>query len=443
VRILVSLALGVAMLCASAVVPPEAGPVAAAPGAGGLRSVFAGMATYAAWWVAPHGFPFDAPLDLPASLGAPLLVWGAALLASALLAGGVGWRRGPRWLALGAWGLVAGVVLVAAGARPAERLAAEYLMLVLVPPLAVLLGGGLAAVPRPALRIVGPACAVLLVAATTASVARARTWRDELTLWSAVQADRPEHDGASLAIARELARRGDLRGAWVAMGHAVEARPLDASLRVEVGDLLGRMQAAGGAAAALGLDGRRGLQVQAAAYQEALDLWARRAGAGDAAEAGQQAYALAQLFELGLGLGDLDLARTSLVLRLRRAWPDAEDASAAFAAAGWPAQADLLRLAFRALQPPPEGASPPAHAAARERALALAGFDARQPGAELLTPWVEAMEAVREAMERDATRARSAAVYLDLARAHAALGSAARAEAMRRAAAALVGPAGP
>ncbi|MGE0192848.1 MAG: hypothetical protein AB7T63_12500 [Planctomycetota bacterium] len=391
------------------------------------------LPTAAGWWLLPHGLPYGTAFPLPFEAPLPRVVAGAGVLLTGALLGAL-----PGLLAERArravLGLLLGWVVLVPGFVVAEPLLFEARTVVLAPALVLLLGAVLAwgfeRGSRGA-RATLAGASVVLAALVLLTALRHGAWGDDVTLEGRALAERPEDVDTALRRFRALAAANQPVDAWRAAGQAIEGRPLDGALRVEVADLVGAMAADASASARVGLDARRLRQVQAIGYQEALDAFARRAGHLTEEDRALRVYALARQLEVATSLGDLDLARSALELRLRLAHPEAQDIDEAVASAGWPARRDILLLALRALQPPPEGTPERVYAAARARSLTLAGLDPERPGDDLLEPWVEAMEAVRRDMEADGERAPDPEVWRKLATVLDLIGESDRAAALR------------
>ncbi|MCB9825630.1 MAG: hypothetical protein H6805_07345 [Planctomycetes bacterium] len=422
-----------AWLVLRAVLPDVTWLPAARPLGEGLATTAGLVPAALGGWLLPHGLPYGTPHPLPFDPASAGVVLGAGLLLTAALLALLPGLLGPRTRA-GLGGLVLGWLVLVPGVFVAEPLLFESQTVVLLPAAVLLVASLLTRAVSAGGRTARAAWAVggvVLLAGFILAAIRHGAWVDDVTLESRALAERPEDVDTALRRFRALAAAGRRVEAWRAAGQAIEGRPLDGALRVEVADLVGAIAEDVSASSRVGLDTRRLRQVQALGYQGALDAFARQAGHLTGADRSLRAYALARQMEVAIGLGDLDLARSALELRLRLAHPEAAELEDAVAAAGWPARRDILLLALRALQAPPDGVPAEAYRGARARALAVADLDASQAGEDLLAPWVEAMEAVVRDMEADTNREPDPQVWLTLARVLDRLGKVERAAALR------------
>ncbi len=220
------------------------------PGGGRLgaaRGFLASVAWYARVLVAPFGFPFDRNVHtdpVPTSFLDPTVVVGAGIVATLVLAGVGAWRRGRPVLATAFLGALVALGPVSNVVVPLKAFAAERFLYPVLPFLALAAGAGVAALARgtsgrrPAL--VGATAAVVLALGALA-FARSAPWRDEASLWKAVQAEDVMNPRAYEGLGFGSLGEGRVDAAERAFRTYREFQPRDGKVRAELAATFARL----------------------------------------------------------------------------------------------------------------------------------------------------------------------------------------------------------
>lgn len=321
---------------------------------GSLQAALAGLVWSAGALVLPRGFTFDAQIDIPFGFGEPAVVFGLGLLLSTILLGLYAIRTRRFVLAFAALGFLACLVPVSNVFVPLKAFVAERFLYPGLICVAAGVAAVLAALPARSRTVALGLFAVVLFVFTAQSARRDGVWHDEVSLWTAVKADRPTNPNAYQGLAFAYHREGRVKEAERAIDTYLSFNPIDGKAWMLRGD---NFKAA---AESLYLDPEPGVvsdvkerrnlarRSQIAAYREAWRLWnafGERSRLSEAMVRGM----LVDWKAAGEDLGDLGAQKRANDRLIELDGIDPSEREAVERGAGWSRRLARLAIALQAV----------------------------------------------------------------------------------------------